>query len=162
MKNKRQLLFRAGALLIILAVAAVMFVIGRGHTIYFDNSTREYNGQTAEAFYRVNVYMDGERVAKLSPRDRGMAEVMGQTLTVTLEITDAKDAEPHAHKVSMGIPYSMDGIDLNLPALMAGMPEEAYLSEFIIVSPEEAADEMAPDEANPDGLDTEEFEMGDI
>ena len=38
MKNKRQLLFRIAAIVIILAVAAVMFVIGRGHTIYFDNS----------------------------------------------------------------------------------------------------------------------------
>ena len=37
MKNKRQLLFRIAAIVIILAVAAVMFVIGRGHTIYFDN-----------------------------------------------------------------------------------------------------------------------------
>ena len=32
MKNKRQLLFRIAAIVIILAIAAVMFVIGRGHT----------------------------------------------------------------------------------------------------------------------------------
>ena len=45
MKNKRQLLFRIAAIVIILAVAAVMFVIGRGHTIYFDNKETSYNGQ---------------------------------------------------------------------------------------------------------------------
>ena len=33
MKNKRKLLFRVAAILIVLAIAAVMFVIGRGHTV---------------------------------------------------------------------------------------------------------------------------------
>ena len=37
MKNKRKLLFRVAAILIVLAIPAVMFVIGRGHTVYFDN-----------------------------------------------------------------------------------------------------------------------------
>ena len=52
MKSRRQLLFRAGALLIVLLIAAAMFVIGRGHTVYFDNKTIEVNGQTYEAFQR--------------------------------------------------------------------------------------------------------------
>ena len=87
------------ALAIVLAVAAAMFVIGRGHTIYFDNKTCEYNGQSVEAFYKVNVTVGGEKVAKLSARDRGMADIMGQSVTMTLEITDQKGGTPHAHKV---------------------------------------------------------------
>ena len=35
----------------------------------------------------------------------------------------------------------MDGIAINLPALLAGLPEEAYLSEFQIVTPEETETE---------------------
>ena len=37
MKDKRRLLFRIAAIAVILVIAALMFVIGRGHTIYFDN-----------------------------------------------------------------------------------------------------------------------------
>ena len=32
--NKRALLFRLGAVLVLIAIAACMMVIGRGHTIY--------------------------------------------------------------------------------------------------------------------------------
>ena len=139
--RSRQFLFRAGALLIVLLIAACMFVIGRGHTVYFDNKTAEYNGQTYEAFEKVVVYVDGEKPAKLKKRDRGMAETMGQKFSMTLEITDEKGSEPHSHKVNMTLPYGMDGIIINLPELMAGLPAEAYLSEFIIAPVEEETEE---------------------
>ena len=157
MKNKRQLIFRIAALAIILAIAAAMFVVGRGHTIYFDNKTLEYNGHEYKAFHKVKVIVDGKEAAKLSERDRGMADIMGQTLSMTLEITDEKNGTPHSHKVSMGVPYNMDGIIINIPALMAGQPEDAYLSEFVIVAPEETEEE----EINTDEFDMGE-EMGDI
>ena len=153
MKDKRKWVFRAGALAVIIAIAAAMFVIGRGHTVYFDNKTAEYNGQTYEAFEKVVVYVDGEKPAKLKKRDRGMAETMGQKFSMTLEITDSEGASPHAHKVNMSIPYNMDGITINVPALMAGMPEEAYLSEFII---------EVPDTGDTDEeIVTDEFDLGE-
>ena len=158
MKNKRQLIFRIAALAIVLVIAAAMFVVGRGHTIYFDNKTLEYNGQEYKAFHKVKVIVDGKEVAKLSERDRGMADIMGQTLSMTLEITDEKNGTPHSHKVSMGIPYNMDGIIINLPALMAGQPEEAYMSEFVITAP---AEDTGDEEINTDEFDMGE-EMGDI
>jgi hydroxylamine reductase (hybrid-cluster protein) len=158
MKNKRQLIFRIAALAIVLVIAAAMFVVGRGHTIYFDNKTLEYNGQEYKAYHKVKVIVDGKEVAKLSERDRGMADIMGQTLTMTLEITDEKNGTPHSHKVSMGIPYNMDGIIINLPALMAGQPEEAYMSEFVITAP---AEDTGDEEINTDEFDMGE-EMGDI
>ena len=154
MKDKRRLLFRVAAIVIILAIAAVMFVIGRGHTLYFDNKETAYNGQTVEPFYKVVVTVGDQKPAKLSKGDRGMGEVMGQKLSMTVEITDEEGASPHAHKVNMSIPYNMDGITINIPALMAGLPEEAYLSEFVI----EVPDTGATDEE----IVTDEFEMGDM
>ena len=154
MKDKRRLLFRVAAIAIILAVAAVMFVIGRGHTIYFDNKETAYNGQTVEPFYKVVVTVGDQKPAKLSKGDRGMGEVMGQKLSMTVEITDEEGASPHAHKVNMSVPYNMDGITINIPALMAGLPEDAYLSEFVI----EVPDTGATDEE----IVTDEFEMGDM
>ena len=154
MKDKRRLLFRVAAIVIILAIAAVMFVIGRGHTLYFDNKETAYNGQTVEPFYKVVVTVGDQKPAKLSKGDRGMGEVMGQKLSMTVEITDEEGASPHAHKVNMSVPYNMDGITINIPALMAGLPQDAYLSEFVI----EVPDTGATDEE----IVTDEFEMGDM
>ena len=117
--RSRQVLFRTGALLIVLLIAAAMFIIGRGHTVYFDNKTAEYNGQTYEAFHKVVVTVDGEQVAKLGKRERGMADTMGQKFQMTLEITDEKGAQPHSHKVSMPIPYGMDGVIINILHIMS-------------------------------------------
>ena len=150
--NKRKLLFRVGAILIILVIAACMFVIGRGHTVYFDNKETSYNGQTIEPFYKVTVTVGDQKPAKLSKGDRGMADIMGQKLTMTLEITDAEGNQPHAHKVSMSVPYNMDGIMINVPALMQGLPQDAYMSEFIIETP----DTGSTDEE----IVTDEFDMG--
>ncbi len=153
MNNKRQFLFRALAIILILALAAAMFVVGRGHTIYFDNKDAEFEGKNYEAFYKVVVIKDKEKVAKLESDDRGMADLMGQTLTVTVEITDEKGGKSHAHKVSMPIPYSLDGIVINIPELMAGLPADAYMTEFV---PAASAEEEEDEEVVID-----EFEMSD-
>lgn len=139
--NKRMLLFRIAAIVIIIAIGALMFVIGRGHTIYFDNMEAEYDGKSYAPFYKVAVIKDNEKVAKLAEDERGMADLMGQTLTVTLEITDEKGQDPHSHKVSMPIPYGIDGIVINIPELMAGLPSDAYMSQFVPVASEEDEDE---------------------
>ena len=53
MNKKRQLIFRCAAILLVIALAVVMFVIGRGHTIYFDNKACEYGGKSYDAYYKV-------------------------------------------------------------------------------------------------------------
>ena len=37
----RRILFRAGTIVLLIAIAVCMMIIGRGHTIYFDNKTLE-------------------------------------------------------------------------------------------------------------------------
>lgn len=157
--NKRRLIFRTGAVLIVLAVAAAMFIIGRGHTVYLDNVTTEYNGTTYEAFHRVAVYVDGERVARLSPTDRGMTDtIMGQQFHMQLEITKEEDGEKQTSRVTLPLPYSMDGVIINVPALMGGAPADAYLSEFIQTAPAEPEEEEAlPGEGEE--IPGDEFEM---
>ena len=41
MKAKRRMLFSLLLVLMLVGVAAAMIVIGRGHTVYFDNKTLE-------------------------------------------------------------------------------------------------------------------------
>ena len=142
MNAKRKILFRAGAIALLILIAAAMFVIGRGHTVYLDSKATKYNGQTYDSPYKVVVFVDGEQVAKLYDKERGMATCIGQKFDMSLEITDTKGGDEVTTSISLRLPHNMDGIIINLPALLAGLPEEAYLSEFIIVPVEpEAEDE---------------------
>ena len=152
---KRSLIFKIGTLAVILGIAACMFVIGRGHTVYFDNKDIEYEGQALEAPYRAAVFVNGERVARLSPKDRGMATCIGQTFKMTVEITPEKGADAKSYDFTLKLPYSWDGIVLNLPALVEGWPEEAYQSEFFSLATEVSVGE-------DEEIVTDEFTMGDI
>ena len=159
MKNKKALLIRVAAVLVLIAIAAVMMVIGRGHTVYFDNKKLDYDGKTYDTPYKVVVFVNGEQVAKLYNGERGMSTWIGQNFKAELEITQEKGGTEVTQTLEVKLPYNMDGIILNLPALLAELPEEAYLTEFIAV-PTEA--EMQEDEAPTDefGISTEEFDMG--
>ena len=48
----------------------------------------------------------------------------------------------------------MDGVVLNVPALLAGAPEEVYLSEFVSLAVETSSTE--------EEIVTDEFSLGDI
>lgn len=154
MNKGKTLIIRLATVAVAVAVAATMMVIGRGHTIYFDNKTLEaYQGQDYKAFERVVVTVNGEEVAKLGKRERGSSIWIGQNFRMTLEITEKKGDEPVVKEVSIKLPYSVDGIVINLPAYLAGLPEEAWFSEFVPLVTEEPADEEpgAGDEFGMDG-----------
>ena len=155
MKNKTWL-YRIGALVILLAICVVMFIIGRGHTIYLDNKTIEYNGEEITALHKITVNVNGERIAKLSKKDRGMATCMGQKFEMELVVTKEKGDDEVTIPVTLTLPYNMDGIVINLPAYLAGLPEEAYLSEFVsIATTEEEEEEVVTDEFGVDSFEME-------
>ena len=160
MKNKKALVIRIVAVVVLIAIAAVMMVIGRGHTVYFDNKKLEYDGKTYDTPYKVVVFVKGEQVAKLYNGERGMSTWIGQNFEAELEITEVKGGEEVTRTLEVKLPYNMDGIILNLPALLAQLPEEAYLTEFIAV-PTEA--EMQDEEATTDefGISIDEFGIGE-
>ena len=148
MSNKRKWIFRACTLAFLLIVAAVMFIIGRGHTVYIDNKTLEYNGQTAEAFQKVEVYVGEERLSKLAKRERTMSDVIGQSFSMRLIITKNKGDDPVEETVTISLPYNWDGIVVNVPAYLAGMPQEAWMTEFVPLATEvtETEEEGIPGE----------------
>ena len=141
MKSKRVFLFRLVFILVLVAVAAVMLVIGRGHTVYFDNVELDYQGTTYETPYKLVIYTGGEEVAKLYDGERGMATCIGQSLDLTLEITQEKGGEEELVSVTVPLPYNMDGVVINLSAYLQDLPEEAYLSEFVPVVTETGDEE---------------------
>ena len=155
MNNKRKWIIRGCALLIILAIAALMFLVGRGHTVYIDNKTLEFNGQTAEAYQRVEVWVGGERLSKLGKRERTMSTVIGSNFEMKLINTVNKGDEPTEEIVKISLPYGWDGIVVNVPGYLAGLPKEAWMTEFIS-EPEPVTAEDEPE------LSEDEIPMGDF
>ncbi len=148
-------MFRIALIIILIAVCAIMFVIGRGHTVYFDTHEIEVGGQTVKPPYKTEIYVNDERVAKLYEGERGMAKWMGQNFSMIVEITDEKGGESHSSAVSLKLPYNMDGIILNIPAMFAGASQDVYLSEFI------PAPEPEEETSEEEGVEGEEENMMD-
>ena len=145
MNNKRKWIFRAGTILVILAIAACMFLVGRGHTVYVDNKTLEYNGETYNALYRVEVWVGGERLSKLAKRERTSSTVIGQSFEMKLVNTENKGDEPKEIEVKLSLPYGWDGAVVNVPGYLAGLPQEAWMTQFVS-EPEPVTEE---DETTP-------------
>ena len=147
MKNRRRFFFRLGAIVLLAAIAACMMVIGRGHTVYIDNKSLEYEGETYAPYYRATVYVNGERVSKLQPKERASATNIGQSFSMTLELIKDKDGETETVDIALKLPYSMDGIIVNIPGYMAGLPQDAWMSEFVSTpTAAEMQDEEIPTE----------------
>ena len=139
----------------ILLIAVLMFIVGRGHTVYIDNKTLEFNGQTAEAYQRVEVWVGGERLSKLGKRERTMSTVIGSNFEMKLINTVNKGDEPTEEIVKISLPYGWDGIVVNVPGYLAGLPQEAWMTEFI--------SEPEPVTAEDEEITTEdEIPMGDF
>ena len=151
MNKTRKIVIRILALALVIGIAVWMFIIGRGHTVYFDNKALDAGSESYKPFYKIEVFVGDKSVAKLSEGDRGMVSVMGQDFKMVLHITPKKDGKKVGSSVTMKLPYNMDGIILNLPALLNGAPEDVYMDEFIPAPPAE--------EESEEVIVTDEFAM---
>lgn len=140
----RKWIIRIAAIVVLIVLGVIMSIIGRGHTIYLDNKTLEYDGQTYKAPYKVTVTVDGEQLTKLYDKERGSTTCLGQTFTVTLEIMETKNGTEEVQTYKIPIPKNMDGVIINIPGYLAGLPEEAYLTEFVPAVTEEPDDSETP------------------
>ena len=157
--SKRSLGIRIGALVALLVIAGIMMVIGRGHTVYVDNSPIE--GQSCDVPYKITVYDGAEKLAKLSEKDRGMAVCIGQHCKLTLDIEWNEGDKIDRQVLDVKLPYSMDGVLINLPGYLAELPQEDYLEELIIQEPEPEEDEAAEGEEGMPGEEGgDEFGIG--
>ena len=156
MANKRRWIIRGCTLLVLLGIAALMFLIGRGHTVYIDNKTLEYEGNTYDALQKVEVYVGEERLSKLGKRERTMSTVIGQSFEMRLVNTVNKGDDPTEVTVKLTLPYGWDGIVVNVPGYLAGLPQDAWMTEFI---PEPEPDTGEEEEETPT---EDDIPMGDF
>lgn len=144
--NKRRFFFRLAAIVLLIVIAACMMVVGRGHTVYVDNKSIDYEGETYAPYYRATVYVNGERLSKLQPKERTSATNIGQSFSMTLELIKEKGQDAETVDISLKLPYNMDGVIVNIPGYLAGLPQEAWMSEFISTPTEAEMQEEVPAE----------------
>jgi hypothetical protein len=155
MNKTRSLLFRLGTVLVLVGICAWMMIVGRGHTVYLDNKKLEYEGETYEPPYKITVFVKDEQVAKLNKKDRGMATTIGQNFRMTLRIMQEKKGEETEETYDIKLPYNLDGIVINLPGFLAGLPEDAWMSEFVSLA-------TTVEEETEEVPGTDEFTMDEL
>ena len=150
--TKRSWIIRIAFVLVLVLVAVVMLRIGRGHTVYFDNRAVDKGGQSVEAPYKITVYVNGEQISKLYDKERCMVTNIGDSLELTVEVMQQKGGSETTETYKLTLPHSIDSVIINLPAYMAGLPEEAYLEEFIPAPSADLDDEEVPNTEDDMGL----------
>ncbi len=153
--TKRSWIIRIAFVLVLVLVAVLMLRIGRGHTVYFDNRALDKDGQSVAAPYKITVYVNGEQISKLYDKERCMVTNIGDSLELTVEVMQQKGGSETTETYKLTLPHSIDSVIINLPAYMAGLPEEAYLEEFIPAPSADLDDEEVPNTEDDMG-------MGDI
>ena len=153
-RSLRPLLFRLAAAGTLVLIAAVTLVIGRGHVVYLDNYPLEYDGKQYACPYKI-AFSSGEQSGKLYAKERGETICIGQTLRLDLEITETKGGEETGRTLTVKLPYGMDSLTVNLPGLLAGLSEDAIITEFVKSVPAEEDAEEIP-------VVDETLDMGDL
>ena len=150
--TKRSWIIRIAFVLVLVLVAVLMLRIGRGHTVYFDNRALDKDGQSMAAPYKITVYVNGEQISKLYDKERCMVTNIGDRLELTVEVMQQKGGSETTETYKLTLPHSIDSVIINLPAYMAGLPEEAYLEEFIPAPSADLDDEEVPNTEDDMGL----------
>ena len=150
--TKRSWIIRIAFILVLVLVAVLMLRIGRGHTVYFDNRALDKDGQSVAAPYKITVYVNVEQISKLYDKERCMVTNIGDSLELTVEVMQQKGGSETTETYKLTLPHSIDSVIINLPAYMAGLPEEAYLEEFIPAPSADLDDEEVPNTEDDMGL----------
>ena len=79
-----------------------------------------------------------------------MAVIMGQSFEMEVKVTQKKGGKRAQGSMTMTVPQDLDGIIINLPAILGGAGKDVYMEEFIPAVVEEESEEV---------IVTDEFEM---
>lgn len=126
----RRHLFQLAAIVVMIALAVIMYIIGRQHTVLLDNKTIEHEGKSYPAFSIVEVEVNKEGKIELAARDRDKADVMGQRHKITVTYTD-KFFEEHEVVKKFKVPIGYDMVLISIPALVADLGQSIWLQQFI-------------------------------
>ena len=130
-KTNRTFWFRTASILLLIVIAVIMVIIGRKHIVYIDNKALEYDGGKVSALYKIEFVNQNGETKKLYQRERGEIDFMGQSHTLNLTVTEKKGGEEVVHKIKLNIPFGKDAVVVNVPALLAGLDQSIWMTDFV-------------------------------
>lgn len=140
----RRLVVRAALVVAYIALAAILFVTGKGHTILVDNKADPTGSY--EALKGAVVAIDREKPMEFYPGDRDKFIVTGQRHTIRVKPLSGPGAEEKSYQFR--VPLGEDMTLLSISKLMAGV--EPWAETFVPPTAlERAADRAAEDEQKP-------------
>jgi hypothetical protein len=141
----RRTLLRSALIVAYVAIAVVLFIFNRGHTILVDNKADPAGSYAA--FELMKVSMDGGKGMEFFRGDRDKFTVVGQRHRIRIEFPDGTPAFEGAFSVPLG----GDLFLLSVPKMVAGI--EPFIEPFVVarslLPSEEDALPLAPDVPEP-------------
>ncbi len=124
---------RLAVIVVVILLAVFLYCYGKQHTVYVDNRTIEIDGVSYRALDWAEVTVDGAKKQEYSPRTRREETVMRQKHTIHVLYED-EDFNQFEVEGEFSIPLNETQVVLSLPAFIAGLPEEDFITEFVPMS----------------------------
>ena len=132
--TRRSLIQRTCVVLGLIALGAVLFYIGKGHTLLIDTNAVTIDDKELRSPSSVTVSVDGEKLnSPMGRAERVMVTVSGPRHTIAI-VDDATDKKVEK---TFAIPTFMDMAVVSVPAILGGAPAEHWIAPFTPPSPED-------------------------
>jgi hypothetical protein len=120
----RRLFVRIGLVVVYVLLVAVVFVLGKGHTLLIDN--KDLSDGSATAIDGILVSVDGREALELYAGDRDMVQLKGQRHRIDVELITG---EKKIDGKRFSLPLDTDMLILSVPKLVAG--QGSYIETFV-------------------------------
>ncbi len=121
---------RLGCIVAIILLAVFLYNFGKQRTLLVDNWTTEINGTSYRAEDWAKVEVDDLGTQEYAPRMRISIPLRGRTHTIKITYDDRSFNEFELDPIEFSLKY--DTSIISVPALVAGVPVEDALREFIV------------------------------
>jgi len=134
--NSRSLIQRTCVVLGLFAIAACLFYIGKGHTLFLDTNMITIDGKELRSYASVTVSVNGQELnSSMGRAERVRVMVGGPKHTIV--IVDDADSDKKVEK-TFTIPTFMDRAVVSIPAILWDAPPEHWVTPFTPPSSVEA------------------------
>lgn len=121
---------RLGVIIVIILLAVFLYHYGMQHTVYVDNRTIEIDGVSYKALDWAQATVDENKTQEYSARTRREETVKRQTHKIHV-IYEDEDFNQFEFEAEFKLPVNEKQVVLSLPALVAGLDQSKYLTEFV-------------------------------
>ena len=116
---------RVAVIVLIILLAVFLYHYGKQHTVYVDNRMIKIGDESYRPLSRAEVSIDGMESQTYRQRTRREETVVRQKHTIRIESGD------EVYEGEFTLPVNQDAVVLSLPAFVAGLGQDQYLSEFV-------------------------------